>query len=106
MRTTNNNALTYNSYVSQIGVMAVVVTQTVGGIVVGVDDAFNAIIKHIGFVAQDVEKTAFSAMVAEQRFLDGAQYKTVNVHNLIFALVNAVKQLDARVVQLENNLKD
>lgn len=35
--------LTYNLYVTQMGVMAVVNTQTVGGIVQGVDTGFNAI---------------------------------------------------------------
>ena len=38
------NALTYNSYITQIATLAVVNYQTVGGIVQGVDAAFNAII--------------------------------------------------------------
>lgn len=38
------NTLTYNDYVTQLGTMTVVQTQTVGGIVVGVDQAFNDII--------------------------------------------------------------
>lgn len=40
----NTTPLTYNGYVTQIGTMAVVETQTVGGVVVGVDQAFNDII--------------------------------------------------------------
>jgi len=36
--------LTYNSYVTQIATLAVVDTQTVGGIVQGVDQAFNDLI--------------------------------------------------------------
>jgi hypothetical protein len=44
MSTPNTNPLTYNAYVTQIGTMAIVNTQTVGGIVSGVDPAFNAII--------------------------------------------------------------
>jgi hypothetical protein len=38
------NALSYNAYVTQIGVMAVVNTQEVSGVVQGVDAAFTAII--------------------------------------------------------------
>ena len=40
----NTTPLTYNGYVVQIATMAVVNTTTVAGVVVGVDDAFNAII--------------------------------------------------------------
>lgn len=40
----NTTPLTYNGYVTQIGTMAVVETQTVGGVVSGVDQAFNDII--------------------------------------------------------------
>jgi len=40
----NTTPLTYNGYVSQIATMAVVNTTTTAGVVVGVDDAFNAII--------------------------------------------------------------
>ena len=36
--------LTYNGYVTQIATMAVLNTQTVSGVVEGVDSAFNAII--------------------------------------------------------------
>ena len=40
----NTTPLTYNGYVTQIATMAVVNTTTTAGVVVGVDDAFNAII--------------------------------------------------------------
>lgn len=44
MSTANTMPLTYNGYVTQIATLAVVNTTTVNNIVVGVDDAFNAII--------------------------------------------------------------
>lgn len=44
MPTPNTTPLTYNGYVTQIATMAVVGTQTVSGVVQGVDTAFNAII--------------------------------------------------------------
>ena len=44
MPTPNTTPLTYNGYVTQIATMAVVDTQTVSGVVQGVDAAFNAII--------------------------------------------------------------
>ena len=44
MTTPNTTPLTYNGYVTQIATMAVVNTQTVNGVVQGVDAAFNAII--------------------------------------------------------------
>lgn len=44
MSNPSTTPLTYNGYVTQIATMAVVNTQTVGGIVSGVDAAFNAII--------------------------------------------------------------
>jgi hypothetical protein len=44
MSTPNTNELTYNGYVTQIATMAVVNTQTVNGVLQGVDAAFNAII--------------------------------------------------------------
>ncbi len=40
----NTTPLTYNLYVTQIGTMAVAETQTAGGVVSGVDQAFNDII--------------------------------------------------------------
>lgn len=42
--TTPTNPLTYNDYVTQIGTMAVVKTQTTTGVVEGVDTAFNDIL--------------------------------------------------------------
>lgn len=44
MSSPNTTPLTYNGYVSQVGTMAVVETQTVNGIVQGVDAYFNSII--------------------------------------------------------------
>ena len=44
MTTPNTNPLTYNLYVQQIATMAVVDTTTVGGVVQGVDAAFNTLI--------------------------------------------------------------
>lgn len=38
------NALTYNGYVTQLGILAVLQTQTVSGVVQGVDDYFTALI--------------------------------------------------------------
>jgi hypothetical protein len=42
--TASTNPLTYNGYIQQMGVMAVVATEEVGGVWQGVDPAFNAII--------------------------------------------------------------
>jgi hypothetical protein len=42
--TVNTTALTYNGYITQIATMAVVETQTVSGVVSGVDDAFNTLV--------------------------------------------------------------
>lgn len=47
------NPLTYNGYVTQMGVMAVVNTQTVAGLVSGVDAAFNTIIPQMLSYAED-----------------------------------------------------
>lgn len=44
MTTPNTTPMTYNDYVNQIAVMAVVNVQTVGGLVSGIDAAFNTII--------------------------------------------------------------
>lgn len=44
MSNPQTNPLSYNAYVTQIGVMAVVATQSVGGVVQGVDPPFTAII--------------------------------------------------------------
>ena len=56
--------------------------------------------KFVGFIAQDVEKTSFSGMVQDHDF-EGEAYKTVNTSELIFALVNTVKELEARIKVLE-----
>lgn len=44
MSTPVTNPLTYNGYVAQIGVMAVLETQDSGGVTVGVNDYFNTLI--------------------------------------------------------------
>ncbi len=44
MSTPQTNPLTYNAYVEQIAVLAVLKTQTVSGVVEGVDDYFNTLI--------------------------------------------------------------
>lgn len=44
MTTPQTTPLTYNGYVTQVATMAVLDTQTVSGVVEGVDSAFNAII--------------------------------------------------------------
>jgi hypothetical protein len=54
----------------------------------------------VGFIAQDIEKTSFSGMVKNHEY-DGEAYKTVNTSELIFALVNTVKELEARIKVLE-----
>ena len=55
----------------------------------------------VGFIAQDVEKTSFSGMVQSHEH-EGEEYKTVNTSELIFALVNTVKELEARIKVLED----
>jgi hypothetical protein len=47
MSAPNTNQLSYNAYVTHIGVMAVVQTQNVGGVVQGVDPAFTEIIPNM-----------------------------------------------------------
>lgn len=47
------NALDYNGYVTQMGVMAIVNTQTVSGVVQGVDPPFTAIIPSMLNYAED-----------------------------------------------------
>lgn len=44
MTAPSTTPLTYNGYVTQVATMAVVNTTTTSGVVVGVDDAFNAIV--------------------------------------------------------------
>jgi len=43
MSNPNTNPLTYNGYITQVATMAIVNTQTVSGVVQGVDAAFNSI---------------------------------------------------------------
>jgi sugar (pentulose or hexulose) kinase len=47
----------------------------------------------IGLIAQEVEQTAFSNIVGT----DPDGYKTVDSSEIIFALVNAVKELSTEV---------
>ena len=51
----------------------------------------------VSFIAQEVANTSLSSMVSS----DEHGYMNVNTNDLIFALVNAVKELSARVVALE-----
>lgn len=61
---------------------------------------------HVGLIAQEVENTAFSGMVSKAPYTDkstGEQTDllSINTTPLVFALINAVKELDARVKALE-----
>jgi hypothetical protein len=60
--------------------------------------------EYVGFIAQELERI-FPAMVTKQAgFIDGlavADLRQVNVGDLVYALVNAVKTLAARVAALE-----
>lgn len=63
----------------------------------------------VGLVAQEVEATPLSSMVKDWVFTDEktgeeTNLLSVNSSELIFALVNAVKELDARVKALEAKL--
>ena len=66
--------------------------------------AADAGIEFIGLVAQEVERV-FPAMVTKRAgFIDDLpvdDLRSLNTDALIFALVNAVKQLAARVATLE-----
>ena len=53
----------------------------------------------VGLIAQEVQATGLSSMVINDPVNDG--YLAVNNGDLIYALVNAVKELSARVVALE-----
>lgn len=60
----------------------------------------------VGLVAQEVQSTALSSMVAEWQYEDPATGEvsdllSVNTSQLVFALINAIKELDARVKALE-----
>ena len=52
---------------------------------------------YTGFIAQEVEQTGFSSMVGT----DPDGYKTLDATELLFAMVNAVKDLSAKVTTLE-----
>jgi hypothetical protein len=53
----------------------------------------------VGLIAQDVQKTAFSGMVS--RGDDG--YLKVDNSQLMYALVNAIKELDSRLTTMESS---
>lgn len=60
----------------------------------------------VGLVAQEVQSTALNSMVADWQYEDPATGEvadllSVNTSQLVFALINAVKELDARVKALE-----
>jgi Chaperone of endosialidase len=58
----------------------------------------------VGFVAQDIEAIVPDMVAARAGFIDGAavsDLRTINVSNLVYALVNAVKTLAARIEALE-----
>lgn len=88
--------LTYNGYVTQVATMAVVNTQTVGGIVSSTDSAFNTIIpqmlnyaemriqRDIDFL-QNTSKTNFSILAGET---------SVQISNSLFKTVETVNALD------------
>jgi hypothetical protein len=67
---------------------------------------------HVGFVAQEVERTPFSAMVGIRPKKhrddpnDADEYKTLNTSELVFALVNCIKELDGRIRKLESHYGD
>lgn len=54
----------------------------------------------VGVVAQELESTAFATCVKD----DANGYKVVDTSELTYALINAVKELSARVEQLEAQL--
>jgi hypothetical protein len=56
---------------------------------------------YIGLIAQDVQNTDFRAMVGSQKLADGAEILSINNSQLVYALINAVIDLDARVKELE-----
>jgi hypothetical protein len=58
---------------------------------------------YIGLIAQEVQGTAFSSMVGTYNY-QGTQLLNLDSSQLVFALVNAVKELDARVKALEAKL--
>lgn len=60
----------------------------------------------VGLVAQEVQATPFSSMVQDWDYTDPKSGSTtklysLNTSELVFALINAVKDLDARVKELE-----
>jgi hypothetical protein len=59
----------------------------------------------VGFIAQDVQKAIPEAITAEEPSKDGTEkYLALDDRPVIAALVNAVKQLSARISELEAKL--
>jgi len=61
---------------------------------------------NVGLIAQDVAETSFSSMVEPWKYTDPVSGEvtdllSVNTSQLVFALINAVKELDARIKVLE-----
>jgi hypothetical protein len=53
-----------------------------------------------GLIAQDLLGTPFESMVSETTYKDGKRY-TVDTNQLIYALINCVKELKARIDEIE-----
>ncbi len=57
----------------------------------------------VGFGAQDVQKSIPEAVVGKQTAKDGTEYLGFDDRPVIAALVNAVKELSARIERLEKS---
>ena len=57
--------------------------------------------KFVGFIAQEVEQTDLSSMVMDS----GEGFLTVDTSELTYALINAIKELTARIAELENRIQ-
>jgi hypothetical protein len=55
----------------------------------------------IGLTAQDVQKTTFSSMVSE----DADGYLAIDANEITYALINAVKELTAKVEELKQEIE-
>ena len=58
-------------------------------------------VTYVGLLAQDVQKTALADMVMTSTTAAGEEVLNLDSSQLIYALVNAVKELSARVAELE-----
>ena len=74
----------------------------------GLGGSENSDTTRVGLIAQEVETTSFSNIVSEFTATSGEDkgtvYKEVNPSDIIFALINAVNELKARVVELESKV--